>query len=240
MYFGKTLKKIKKIVKEENVVVSSKYNPEGKDILKFVTYELENGEKYNSIINNDYIENVSSAKKFLHQFHNIANFIEGTDFNNDYKELANDIRFEFERGNPKAPLTVCGKYANKAIKFEEEYYKALEYIDYCFASGKNLDSLSSDDKTCWVLSHIYDIGEMIDVNTLNAMTITSNLINKTGTDPNGYLPSNGFTKMDYINGTAANLKITTSLMNRQTEIPQYQFFEAVYGKDAADASREIF
>ena len=240
MYFGKSLKKIRKIIKEENVVVSSKHNPEGKDILKFVTYELENGEKYNSIINNDYIENVSSAKKFLSKFHKIASTIEETDFNKDYKDLANDIRFEFERGNPKAPLTVCGKYANNAVKFEEEYYKALEYIDYCFASGKNLDSLSSDDKTCWVLSHIHDIGNMIDINTLNAMTITSNLISKTGTDPNGYLPNNGFTKFDYMSGIAANLKITTSLMNKQTEIPEYQFIEAVYGKDAADASREIF
>lgn len=240
MYFGKHLKKIKKILKEENVIVNSKHNPEGKDILKFVTYELENGEKYNSVINNDYVENVTNAKKFLSKFHKIASTIEDTDFSRDYKELANDIRFEFERGNPKAPLTVCGKYANNAIKFEEEYYKAVEYIDYCFASGKNLDSLSSDDKTCWVLSHIYDIGQMIDINTLNAMTITSNLISKTGTDPNGYLPSGGFSKLDYSNGTAANLKITTSLMNKQTEIPEYQFIEAVYGKDAADASREIF
>ena len=125
-------------------------------------------------------------------------------------------------------------------KFEEEYYKALEYIDYCFASGKNLDALSSDDSTCWVLSHIYELGDMIDINTLNAMTITSNLINKTGSDANGYLPSKGFSRDDYLNGTAANLKITTSLMKQEKEIPDYQFIEAVYGKDAADASREIF
>ena len=240
MYFGKNLKKIKKIIKEENVVVSSKFDPEEKDILKFVTYELENGERYNSIIDNHYIENVNSAKKFLSKFQRIANYIQDIDFNNDYKELANDIRFEFERGNPKAPLTVCGKYANNAIKYEAEYYKALEYIDYCFASGKNLDRLSSDESICWVMSHIYDIGEMIDVNTLNAMTITSNLINKTGADPHGYLPSNGFTKHDYLNGTVANFKLTTSLMSKQTDIADYEFIEAVYGKDAADASREIF
>lgn len=240
MYFGKNLKKIKKIIKEENVIVSSKFDPEEKDILKFVTYELENGERYNSIIDNNYIENVSHAKKFLSKFQRIANHIQDTDFNSDYKELANDIRFEFERGNPKAPVTVCGKYANNAIKYEAEYYKALEYIDYCFASGKNLDRLSSDEQICWVMSHIYDIGEMIDVNTLNAMTITSSLINKTGADPYGYLPNNGFTKSDYLNGTVANFKLTTSLMNKETEIPEYQFIEAVYGKDAADASREIF
>ena len=222
------------------MVVSSKFDPEEKDILKFVTYELENGERYNSIIDNHYIENVNSAKKFLSKFQRIANYIQDIDFNNDYKELANDIRFEFERGNPKAPLTVCGKYANNAIKYEAEYYKALEYIDYCFASGKNLDRLSSDESICWVMSHIYDIGEMIDVNTLNAMTITSNLINKTGADPHGYLPSNGFTKHDYLNGTVANFKLTTSLMSKQTDIADYEFIEAVYGKDAADASREIF
>ena len=157
----------------------------------------------------------------------------------DYKELANDIRLEYERGNPKAPITVCGKYACNALRYEQEYYKAVEYIDYCFASGKNLDILSSDDKTCWVMSHIYDIGDMIDVNTLNAMTITSNLINKTGTDANGYLPSKGFTKSDYMNGTVAHLKTAASLMNNETEIPDYQFIESVYGKDAVDALKEI-
>lgn len=239
MYFGKSFKKIKKILKEENVIVNSKSDPESKDILKIVTYELESGQRYHSIIDNNYVENVNDAKKFLAKFHKIASFIEDTDFSKDYKDLANDIRFEFERGNPKAPISVCGKYANTAIKYEEEYYKALEYIDYCFASGRNLDSLSSDDKTCWVLSHIYDIGEMIDINTLNAMTITSNLINKTGTDPNGYLPANGFTKADYLNGTVANFKLTTSLMSKETEIPDYQFIESVYGKDAADALREL-
>ena len=239
MYFGNSFKKIKKIIKEENIIVNSKVNPDEKDILKFVTYELENGNRHYSIIDNRYIENVSSAKKFLSRFHQIANSIQETDFNKDYKDLANDIRLEFERGNPKAPICVCGRYANNAIKYEEEYYKALEYIDYCFASGKNLDSLSSDDKTCWVLSHIYDIGEMIDVNTLNAMTITSNLINKTGTDPNGYLPSKGFSRADYLNGTAANLKLTTFLMSKQTEVTDHQFIESVYGKDAADALREL-
>lgn len=239
MYFGKSFKKIKKIIKEENVVVNSKTETNKKDILKFVTYELENGQRHYSVINNIYVEDVMEAKRFLARFHKIAGLIEDTDFSNDYKELANDIRFEFERGNPKAPISVCGKYANKAIKYEEEYYKALEYIDYCFASGKNLDALSSDDKACWVLSHIYDIGEMIDVNTLNAMTITSNLITKTGTDPNGYLPTNGFSKIDYLNGTAANFKITASLMKKETEIPTHQFIESVYGKDAADALREI-
>lgn len=240
MYFGKNFKKIRKIIREENVVVNSKFDPNEKDILKFVTYELENGERYNSIIDNHYIENVNSAKKFLSNIHRIANLIEDTDFNKDYKELAKDIRFEFERGNPKAPITVCGKYANTAIRYEEEYYKAVEYIDYCFASGRNIDTLSSDDKICWVLSNIYNIGEMIDVNTLNAMTITSNLINTTGSDANGYLPSKGFTKADYLNGTAANFKLTTSLMNKETEVPDYQFIESVYGKDAADLSREIF
>ena len=133
------------------------------------------------------------------------------------------------------PISVCGKYANTAIKYEEEYYKALEYIDYCFATGKNLDSLSSDDKICWVMSHIYDIGEMIDVNTLNAMTITSNLINKTGSNPDAYMPLKGFTRADYINGTAANFKLTTSLMKKETEISNHEFIESVYGKDAADA-----
>lgn len=239
MYFGKSFKKIKKIIKEENIVVNSKADANEKDILKFITYELENGQRHYSVINNVYVEDVNEAKKFLAKFHKITSLIEDTDFSSDYKELANDIRFEFERGNPKAPISVCGKYANKAIKYEEEYYKALEYIDYCFASGKNLDVLSSDDKACWVLSHIYDIGEMIDVNTLNAMTITSNLISKTGTDPNGYLPSNGFSKIDYLNGTAANFKLTTSLMKKETEIPTHQFIESVYGKDAADALREI-
>lgn len=239
MYFGKSFKKIKKIIKEENVVVNSKNETNKKDILKFVTYELENGQRHYSVINNIYVEDVMEAKRFLARFHKIAELIEDTDFSNDYKELANDIRFEFERGNPKAPISVCGKYANKAIKYEEEYYKALEYIDYCFASGKNLDALSSDDKSCWVLSHIYDIGEMIDVNTLNTMTITSNLITKTGTDPNGYIPVNGFSKTDYLNGTAANFKITASLMKQETEIPTHQFIESVYGKDAADALREI-
>lgn len=239
MYFGKSFKKIKKILKEENVVVSSKTGANEKEILKFVTYELENGERHYSVINNEYVENVNEAKKFLTKFHKIASLIEGTDFNSDYKELANDIRYEFERGNPKAPISVCGKYANNAIKYEEEYYKALEYIDYCFASGKHLDVLSSDDKVCWVLSHIYDIGDMIDVNTLNAMTITSNLITKTGTDPNGYLPSNGFSKTDYLNGTAANFKLTTSLMSKETEVSNHQFIESVYGKDAADVLREL-
>ena len=100
MYFGKNFKKIKKILKEENVVVSSKCDPEGKDILKFVTYELENGERYNSIIDNSYIENVNNAKKFLSKFQKIATLIEDTDFNNDYKELANDIRFEFDTTKP--------------------------------------------------------------------------------------------------------------------------------------------
>lgn len=239
MYFGKSLKKIKKILKEENIIVNSKINPDEKNILKFITYELENGERYYSVVDNHYVENVNSAKKFLSKIQKIVALIEETDFSNDYKDLATDIRFEFERGNPKAPLSVCGKYANTAIKYEEEYYKALEYIDYCFASGKNIDVLSSDDKTCWVLSHIYDIGQMIDVNTLNAMTITSNLINKTGTDPNGYMPSKGFTKLDYLNGTAAKFKLTTSLMNKQTEVPNHEFIEAVYGKDAADALREL-
>lgn len=239
MYFGKSFKKIKKIIKEENIVVNSKADLKEKDILKFVTYELENGERYHSVIDNSYVENVNEAKKFLSKFHKIASLIEDTDFNKDYKDLANDIRFEFERGNPKAPISVCGKYANNAIKYEEEYYKALEYIDYCFASGKHLDALSGDDKVCWVLSHIYDIGDMIDVNTLNAMTITSNLITKTGCDPQGYLPSNGFTKSDYLNGTVANFKITTSLMSKETELPDHQFIESVYGKDAADALREI-
>ena len=37
MYFGNNLKKIRKILKEENVVVNSKSNPSGKDVLKFVT-----------------------------------------------------------------------------------------------------------------------------------------------------------------------------------------------------------
>lgn len=239
MYFGKSFKKIRKIIKEENVIVSSKNNPSEKNILKFVIYELENGQKHYSVIDNNYIEDVTSAKKFLSKFQRIANTIEDIDFNSDYKELANDIRLEFERGNPKAPVTVCGKYAHNAIKYEQEYYKALEYIDYCFASGKNLDSLSDDDKICWVLSHIYDIGEMIDVNTLNAMTITSNLINKTGIDANGYLPSGGFTKNDYLNGTVANLKLATSLMNKEKEVPEHQFIESVYGKDAADALREL-
>lgn len=239
MYFGKNLKKIKKIIKEENVIVNSKINPDEKDILKFVTYELEDGERYHSIIDNKYIENVSSAKKFLSKFQVIANHLEGVDFSKDYKDLANDIRFEFERGNPKAPISVCGKYANNAIKYEEEYYKALEYIDYCFAAGKNLDSLSGDDKTCWVLTHIYDIGEMINVNTLNAMTITSNLINKTGVDPKGYLPKNGFTIADYQNGTAANFKLTTSLMNKEMNVSTQEFIESVYGKDAADALRDL-
>jgi len=239
MYFGRNLKKIKKIIKEENVIVGSKNNPDEKDILKFITYELENGERYHSIVDNHYVENVTSAKKFLSKFHNIANNLETTDFNKDYKDLANDIRFEFERGNPKAPISVCGKYANNAIKYEEEYYKALEYIDYCFASGKNIDTLSSDDKICWVISHIYDIGEMIDVNTLNAMTITSNLINKTGTNPDGYLPKNGFTRSDYLNGTAANFKLTTALMKKETEVNAPEFIESVYGKDAADALREL-
>ena len=239
MYFGRSFKKIKKIIKEENIIVNSKMNPEQKDILKFVTYELEDGERYHSVIDNYYIENVNSAKKFLTRFHHIADHIQGIDFNNDYKELANDIRFEFERGNPKAPISVCGKYANTAIKYEEEYYKALEYIDYCFATGKNLDSLSGDDKICWVMSHIYDIGEMIDVNTLNAMTITSNLINKTGSNPDGYMPAKGFTRADYVNGTAANFKLTTSLMKKETEVANHEFIESVYGKDAADALRNL-
>ena len=239
MYFGKSFKKIKKILKEENIVVNSKTNSEEKDILKFVTYELEDGEKYHSVVNNTYVENFKEAKKFLVKFQKIADYIQDIDFSQDYKDLATEIRFEFERGNPKAPISVCGKYANNAIKYEEEYYKAVEYIDYCFASGRNLDDLSSDDKTCWVLSHIYDIGQMIDVNTLNAMTITSNLINKTGTDPDGYLPSNGFTKNDYLNGTVANFKLTKSLMSKQMEIPNHEFIESVYGKDAADALREL-
>ena len=239
MYFGNSMKKIKKIIKEENIVVNSNINSDEKNILKFVTYELENGKRHHSIIDNNYVENVSSAKKFLSRFHRIANSIEDIDFNKDYRELANDIRLEFERGNPKAPISVCGKYAYNALRYEQDYYKALEYIDYCFASGKNLDSLSSDDKTCWVMSHIYDIGEMIDVNTLNAMTITSNLINKTGTDAQGYLPSKGFTKNDYMNGTVAHLKITASLMNNEREIPDYQFIESVYGKDAVDALKEL-
>lgn len=239
MYFGKSFKKIKKILKEENIVVNSNVSSDEKTILKFVTYELENGQRHHSIVDNKYVENVASAKKFLSKFHRIANSIEEIDFNRDYKELANDIRLEFERGNPKAPISVCGKYAFNALKYEQEYYKAVEYIDYCFASGINLDSLSSDDKTCWVMSHIYDIGEMIDVNTLNAMTITSNLINKTGTDANGYLPSNGFTKSDYLNGTVAHLKLTASLMNKEKEISDYQFIESVYGKDAVDALKEL-
>ena len=98
MYFGKNFKKIKKILKEENVVVNSKDGGEEKSVLKFVTYELENGERYNSIVDNSLIDNVSDAKKFLSRFHKIATLIETTDFNSDYKELANDIRFEFERG----------------------------------------------------------------------------------------------------------------------------------------------
>jgi hypothetical protein len=239
MYFGKSMKKIKKIIKEEDILVNSSINSDEKNLLKFVTYELENGQRHYSIIDNNYIDNVYSAKKFLSKFHRIANTIEENDFNHDYKELANDIRLEFERGNPKAPITVCGKYACNALRYEQEYYKAVEYIDYCFASGKNLDALSSDDKTCWVMSHIYDIGDMIDVNTLNAMTITSNLINKTGTDANGYLPSKGFTKSDYMNGTVAHLKTAASLMNNEKEIPDYQFIESVYGKDAVDALKEI-
>lgn len=239
MYFGKSMKKIRKILKEENIVVNSNSNSDEKNILKFVTYELENGQKHHSIIDNNYVENIHNAKKFLSKFQRIANSIEEIDFNRDYKELANDIRLEFERGNPKAPISVCGKYAYNALKYEQEFYKAIEYIDYCFASGKNLEILSSDDKTCWVLSHIYDIGEMIDVNTLNAMTITSNLINKTGTDPNGYLPSNGFTKNDYMNGTVAHLRMAASLMNNEKEIPEYQFLESVYGKDAVDALKEL-
>ena len=138
MYFGKSFKKIKKILKEENVVVSSKTGANEKEILKFVTYELENGERHYSVINNEYVENVNEAKKFLTKFHKIASLIEGTDFNSDYKELANDIRYEFERGNPKAPISVCGKYANNAIKYEEEYYKALEYIDKSKEGSTNL------------------------------------------------------------------------------------------------------
>lgn len=239
MYFGKSFKKIKKIIKEENIVVTSKNSEEEKSILKFVIYELENGDRHHAVIDNSFIENVNEAKKFLSKFHKIASMIEDTDFSKDYKDLATDIKYEFERGNPKAPITVCGKYANNAIKYEEAYYRALEYIDYCFASGRNLDSLSSDDKICWVLSHIYDIGEMIDVNTLNAMTITSNLITKTGTDPNGYLPAKGFSRIDHLNGTAANFKLTTCLMSKQTEVSNEQFIEAVYGKDAVDAIREL-
>ena len=237
MYFGKNFKKIKRILKEEDVVVG--YNESEKEILKFVTYELESGERYNSIINNKYIDDVSCAKKFLSKFKTIAENIEHTDFSKDYKELASDIRFEFERGNTKAPISVCGKYANTALKYESEYYKALEYIDYCFASGKNLDFLSGDDTMCWILSHIYELGDMIDINTLNAMTITSNLINQTGCDANGYLPKT-LTRNDYLNGTAAHLRLTTCLMSKQKHVPNYEFIEAVYGKDAADASRELF
>ena len=239
MYFGKSLKKIRKILKEENIVVNSDSNNGEKSILKFVTYELENGQRHYSIIDNNYIENINSAKKFLSKFQRIVTNLEEIDFNDDYRELANDIRLEFERGNPKAPISVCGKYANNALKYEQEYYKALEYIDYCFASGRNIESLSSDDKSCWVLSHIYEIGETIDINTLNAMTITSNLINKTGTNANGYLPTNGFTKNDYLNGTVAHLKIATSLMKNEREIPDYQFIESIYGQDAVDALKEI-
>lgn len=239
MYFGKNFKKIRRILKEENIVVGSTSSNEEKEILKFVTYELESGERYNSIINNKYIEDTACAKKFLSKFKTMAEHIEHTDFSKDYKDLASDIRFEFERGNTKAPISVCGKYANNAIKYESEYYKALEYIDYCFASGKNLDFLAGDDSMCWILSHIYELGDMIDINTLNAMTITSNLIAQTGSDANGYLPKS-LTRNDYLNGTAANLRLTTCLMNKQKEIPSYEFIEAVYGKDAADASREIF
>ena len=43
MYFGKNFKKIKRILKEENIVVGS--SSDEKEILKFITYELENGEK---------------------------------------------------------------------------------------------------------------------------------------------------------------------------------------------------
>ena len=34
MYFGRSLKKIKKIINEENIIVDSKYDAEQKDILK--------------------------------------------------------------------------------------------------------------------------------------------------------------------------------------------------------------
>ena len=80
---------------------------------------------------------------------------------------------------------------------------------------------------------------MVDINTLNAMTITSNLMSQTGTDASGYLPKS-LTRNDYLTGTAAHLRLTTCLMNKQKDIPSYEFIEAVYGKDAADVSREIF
>ena len=34
--------------------------------------------------------------------------------------ISSGIASRFERGNPKAPLTVCGKYANNAIKYAKE------------------------------------------------------------------------------------------------------------------------
>jgi hypothetical protein len=101
MYFGKNFKKIKKIIKEENVIVSSKFDPNEKDILKFVTYELENGERHNSIVDNHYIENVNSAKKFLTKFHRIANIIEETDFRNEQFALVHPGGAVGERLNNK-------------------------------------------------------------------------------------------------------------------------------------------
>ena len=73
MYFGKSMKKIRKILKEENIVVNSNSNSDEKNILKFVTYELENGQKHHSIIDNNYVENIHNAKKFLSKFQRIAN-----------------------------------------------------------------------------------------------------------------------------------------------------------------------
>ena len=97
MYFGKSFKKIKKILKEENVVVSSKTGTNEKEILKFVTYELESGERHYSVINNEYVENVNEAKKFLTKFHKIASLIEDTDFKREKSDAMEERIFGHQR-----------------------------------------------------------------------------------------------------------------------------------------------